>query len=333
MHESYYILLKSLRRLYSYVFGHHYDIRRDCKGIVTDPDKASGIIYDTLMSDKPCMIARYGSTELYNTVNYRSMISPHHSMLKYISDKEIQWWRNESNAHHMCEWSGFFPNTEANMRRFAELICRDSACLDVLGSWCEEERFMDDLIPEDTHRIFLPCLEPMWAKEPWTRALKGRKVLVVHPFAELIKFQYDLHRDKLFASPDILPEFSLSVLKAVQSLGGDNSDFQNWFEALEWMKDEIDKSDFDICLIGCGAYGFPLAAHVKRQGRKAIHMGGALQLLFGIKGNRWENTMYGVKEWGLKEGQYKSLFNEYWVRPGDTLRPKNAQKVEGACYW
>ena len=27
--------------------------------------------------------------------------------------------------------------------------------------------------------------------------------------------------------------------------------------------------------LGCGAYGFPLAAHVKRMGKKAIHMGGS----------------------------------------------------------
>ena len=55
------------------------------------------------------------------------------------------------------------------------------------------------------------------------------------------------------------------------------------------MKAQIDKEDFDICLIGAGAYGFPLAAYVKRKGKKAVHLGGALQLLFGIKGSRWED--------------------------------------------
>lgn len=74
------------------------------------------------------------------------------------------------------------------------------------------------------------------------------------------------------------------TLEAVQSLGGSNNKFQSWFEALQWMEDEMDKTDYDICLIGCGAYGFPLAAHAKRKGKKAVHLGGALQLLFGIKG-------------------------------------------------
>ena len=73
-----------------------------------------------------------------------------------------------------------------------------------------------------------------------------------------------------------MPDFDLITIKAVQSLGG-GEQFQSWFDALDWMKAEIDKHDYDICLIGCGAYGFPLAAHVKRLGKKAFHLGGALQ--------------------------------------------------------
>jgi hypothetical protein len=99
------------------------------------------------------------------------------------------------------------------------------------------------------------------------------------------------------------------------------------------MKQEIDKKDYDICLIGCGAYGFPLAAHVKRQGKKAVHLGGALQLIFGIKGKRWEDPHYGVSQWNIPQGYYLSMVNEYWVRPGEDLKPTNAQSVEGGCYW
>ena len=44
------------------------------------------------------------------------------------------------------------------------------------------------------------------------------------------------------------------------------------------------KFDFDVALIGCGAYGFPLAAKLKTAGKQAIHLGGVLQALFGIKG-------------------------------------------------
>jgi len=46
--------------------------------------------------------------------------------------------------------------------------------------------------------------------------------------------------------------------------------------------------DYDIALIGAGAYGFPMGCYAKQSGKKAIVIGGPLQLLFGIKGNRWK---------------------------------------------
>ncbi|RZL38762.1 MAG: hypothetical protein EOP00_28310 [Pedobacter sp.] len=153
-------------------------------------------------------------------------------------------------------------------------------------------------------------------------ALKGKKVLVVHPFAETIEKQY-AKRNLIFENK-LLPDFTLKTIKAVQSAANEKSAFDNWFDALESMKQQIDNEDYDICIIGCGAYGFPLAAHVKRMGKKAVHLAGATQLLFGIKGRRWEEFVV----W-----PYQNLFNENWVRPAAAEKPSNAVVIEGACYW
>ena len=194
----------------------------------------------------------------------------------------------------------------------------------------EEGRLVD---ANKIKAIQLLLLEPYHAANPWTRILEGKKVLVIHPFSETIKRQYDSKRTLLFKNPKVLPEFDLITIKAVQSIGG-KSDFITWFDALQYMKDEIDKHEYDIALIGCGAYGFPLAAHVKRSGKKAVHLGGALQLLFGIKGKRWMNPEYGMKSLPfITRNYYNNLMNEYWVFPSDTERISNAQNVEGACYW
>lgn len=85
---------------------------------------------------------------------------------------------------------------------------------------------------------------------------------------------------------------------------------------------EINKCDFDVALIGCGAYGLPLAAHVKRIGKKAVHMGGILQFLFGIKSIRYEENPTICK-----------YINEHFVYPNESERPQNANLVEGGCYW
>lgn len=95
------------------------------------------------------------------------------------------------------------------------------------------------------------------------------------------------------------------------------------------MEDELSKRDFDVCILGCGAYGFPLAAHVKRMGKQAMHTGGITQVLFGITGNRWE-----TEEKYLKVFPYIPTYkNEYWVRPSSADTPPNAVGIEGACYW
>ena len=120
----------------------------------------------------------------------------------------------------------------------------------------------------------------------------------------------------------------MQTIKAIQTIGnqGDGR-FETWFDALEFMKNEIDKMDYDVCLLGCGAYGMPLAAHVKRSGKKAVHLGGSFQLLFGIRGARWENSNYNATY------NYSKLMNEFWVKPSATETPSKAQQVEEGCYW
>lgn len=321
--------LKALRKFYS-KFSHAP--AKQLPGVERDPDRVSKMIYNLLMSDKPCMVARFGSTELTAIVNYLGVKAGPQPLLKYIRGKAKDWWWNPKIMNQMEQWSGFFPPTPKAIYRFCELMLHDMGEMDLLGSWLANEMQVEKYIIDASY-VHLRLLEPFWSNTPWTRALYGKKVLVVHPFASLIERQYKEKRTLLFDNPDVLPEFELKTIKAVQSLGGENNGFKDWFEALDWMKTEMDNTDYDICLIGCGAYGFPLAAHAKRMGKKSIHLAGALQLLFGIRGKRWDDPMYGVKEWGIPYGAYSSLINDYWVRPGDAEKPLNADKVESSCYW
>ena len=48
-----------------------------------------------------------------------------------------------------------------------------------------------------------------------------------------------------------MPEFELHTFKAVQTIAGvKDSRFNDWFEALDYMKNEIMKIDFDNSIIG-----------------------------------------------------------------------------------
>lgn len=293
-------------------------------------------IYSLLKSGKPCMIARFGTTEINCVNNYLCVKSekPYiQKCVEYITDYTHTPWWNKDHWKIMSLWSGIFPPCQNTAEKFSERYLQDIPEIDILACHQYYEKFMP--LRPDVIRIQLEMLYPFFVDCPWTRYLKGKKVLVVHPFEKTIQQQYK-KRKLLFKDENILPDFELITFKAVQTIAGCKSKFKNWFEALEYMENEIAKIDFDVCIIGCGAYGLPLAAFVKRMGKQAIHLAGGTQLLFGILGNRW------VKQYGdvlhYRPGidiniNYRPLFNENWIYPLREDTPDNANIVEGACYW
>jgi hypothetical protein len=320
MNKLFIYTLKSLRKGFSFIIKAN-EVSLKCE---ENPEKASIIIFNALISDKPCMIARFGAFELGTFTNYLGVKLGKRNILSYIKGNELDWWWNESLIKSMHTNAGFFPATKEKIEQFCNLMMQDIPIVDILGSWLHNEKNVESYL-KDVKMIYLLLLDPYWSKTPWTKALEGKKVLVVHPFADTIEQQYK-KREFLF-NDNLLPEFQLKTIKAVQSIAGEKCVFSDWFEALESMKTKIDNEEYDICLIGCGAYGFHLAAHVKRKGKKAVHIGGSLQLLFGIRGNRWEDENYNDVY------NYSKLMNKYWVKPNDNEKPIGSDNVEGSCYW
>lgn len=316
------ITLKSLRFLRRVIKNDPGNFGRNWK-LFSNKYYSNKLISEALMGEEPCMIARLGSTETNCIVNYLG-VSQQEKFKTYsgfIDSKTPMWWWDTANVKNMNIWSGFFPCDLKNIERFCELMIECMPDVDILGSWLRQETFFENQF-HNAKKVMLEDLEPFFSEKPWTQSLLRKKVLVVHPFADSILSQYS-KREKIF--PDgLLPEFELTVLKAVQTVAGEQSKFKTWFDALEFMKGEIVKINFDICIIGCGAYGFPLASFVKGMGKKAIHMGGVTQLMFGVLGKRWEK--YEVFP-------YQNLFNEYWVRPNASETPKRAHLVENSSYW
>lgn len=263
--------------------------------------------------NEPMLAARLGSVEL--------------SCLRFYLEKRAGKRKSYGRKIRttMANPAGFFPVDDASLDAFAELYLEHLPQVDIMGVWFNqyEDVVCNSYCPE-AELVDLDCLEPFRFSNPWSRLLAKKKVLVVHPFAESIRKQYAEKRTFLFPSPDVLPDFELKTLKTVQSIAGSRVDFATWFDAYRHMRDEIAKIDFDVCIIGAGAYGFPLASSVKQMGKQAIHLGGVTQILFGIKGRRWE------REYADSTAK---LFNEHWVRPLPEETPVNKDKIERSCYW
>lgn len=298
-----------------------------------DRQEANDLIYNLLLRDGSCAISRFGTIEIGIVNNYLTVHSKENILKRcyqYITDNTgLPWW-DSLFFRSMRLNAGIFPESIDMLNRFSERCLADIPEIDLLGSFNYAEKFMP--LRNDVINVHLECLYPFFVERPWTKALENKKVLVIHPFDETIQSQY-ARREYIFDNPYILPSYELKTFKAVQSNAGNDVPFNDWLDALKWMEDEIAKIDFDICILGCGAYGLPLAATIKRMGKKAIHMGGGSQLLFGIKGKRWDNDAYHWKNLPQLNTSYSSLYNEYWVRPSQEEMPKAANKVEGACYW
>ena len=279
--------------------------------------KTNRFIAERIRSGEPFMAGRFGNTEL--TVMALVLKRRLFGNTKEVQ-QEFDYWFSR-----MCEGAGFFPESPKLAEKFTDLMVESVKEVDLLAAWfCYMDDYMITEYMKGARLTFLNYIEP-WRckdKEPWTRALENKRVLVIHPFDESIREQYE-KRKELFPGRPVLPEFTLITLKAVQTIAGEKDErFATWFEALEYMYEEAMKIDFDIAIIGCGAYGFPLAAKLKHAGKQVIHMGGATQILFGIKGRRWvDNPRAGIS------------FNDAWVYPKESETPRNCKVVENSCYW
>jgi len=273
-------------------------------------NEGNNLIALKLKQSKPFIVSRLGASELMLVLNY----------LHFRRRKKILW--NDYLRDEIKRQSGVFPTDDDSLNRFSDTYLDSIRKIDILGVWNNdgEDYIIEKFCPRAT-LVPLESLEPYFFEVPWSAELAGKKVLVIHPFEDSITIQVK-NRDKLFENKLILPKFHLITLKSVQSHVYNETEFQSWFDALDLMKKKIQRIDFDIAIIGAGAYGLPLASFIKDIGKQAIHMGGATQVLFGIKGKRWE-----------ERDEFRHLFNEYWKNPEESEKPKQYQQLEGGAYW
>jgi hypothetical protein len=276
-------------------------------------EEGNELIRTALAAGEPFVAGRSGTVELDCVTHY----------LKYRRGGGASPYP-DTVAQHMGNNAGFFPVTAQALDGFAEEYLAAVGALDASAVWFNpgESDLAREICP-GAELVPLRSLEPYYHRDPWSAELAGRRVLVIHPFAESIEDNYTRRRQVLFEDPRVLPAFELHVVKAVQSIAGEETEFASWFDALACMKSEMEAVEFDVCIAGAGAYGLPLAAHAKALGKVAIHMGGATQVLFGIRGRRWDDHEIISK-----------LYNEHWTRPRPSETPRNFWQVEdGGAYW
>jgi hypothetical protein len=325
MNEVQKTLAINVRRIFRLVFGYKDKFETTSENSDYFGQAASNVIREGLTSNAPFLISRFGYSELRTVLTFLHIHeNDHHirKLLKFMSGQKVEPWWSPNTLKLITHNAGFFPREIGKVEDFCRLVLHDMQHIDVLGSWLGGEKWVKPMLP-NTKFVRLHDFYHFIHLDPWTTALRDKKVLVIHPFSKSIQQQFQI-KSKIFTGIHRLPDFKLRTYKAVQSIAGNKpAGFKTWFDALDMMKSDLSKIDFDIAILGCGAYGMPLASFIKIElGRKAIHIGGGTQILFGIKGSRWET-----------DPTFSGIFNPHWRKPLPEETPNGHCTIDSNCYW
>lgn len=226
---------------------------------------------------------------------------------------------------------GIYCNNMGDLIKYAEMYA-DSietstylACFPkIYNQW--QDFFLEKYSLKALHnRVLEPFYILLENETPWTHKLKGKKILVINPFVDSMKKQlannFQIFKDKQI----FLDDQEFIFYKSFNSLAN-NRPHNDWNETYQIMCNDIKDLDFDLALLGCGGYGLPLCKFINKKMKKsAIYIGGALQLLFGVMGKRWENNPMWKK--------IISENNTKFIRPSGDEIIKNTHRIENSCYW
>jgi hypothetical protein len=238
-----------------------------------------------------------------------------------------------SLAPRALRHAGVFPPDPSFYRGFGEQLASDMRALDCLGLFdpglstelriIQGHGFEGDLIeftdqepdrsiPADDTRCYLP-------------SFREARVLLVCPFADLLATRADRETYEEVWSKIGKRWFEPASVESVTFPYGYDLETQRTYGTALNLLEEIDSrigaQEFDVALIGAGALGIPIAAAVKRQGGLGISLGGHLQVIFGVHGERWLSD----PEWR------RNYINEFWIRVPEDRAPDMATTEEN--YW
>ena len=230
--------------------------------------------------------------------------------------------------------AGVWPPTSFELEVFAQEYQRGLELCHGVGTWEElhSKNWLSIISALDLEsRLF-----PAWQLDPisyysdehqqdfaWLNSLFGKRVLVIHPMAESIGHQVT-RLAKMHTSVRFLPSevrvFQPPVTNGL-TMGG-SSYSKRLKQAKVELADVLIEFEPKVVLVAAGGYGVPLATFAYEQGYSSIQIGGCLQLLFGIMGNRWRESEPVLRQRTTN-----------WLDKPLEKRHRGARVVEGATYW
>jgi GT-D fold-like domain len=280
-------------------------------------------IGDAIAAQRGYAAAKIGRSQKY-WMYYEVFLS------KESDPAEIRQYEKELKFHSLKQ-EGLFPESCDFYLEFNRFYMRHVKNLDCLGMtyWpasMEMElvkyyKLNGKLIPfvlQEPGRTDKQCYLPYF---------KDKKVLLVCPFAGILKERatkeifegvWSKFGKKWFYPVEIdAVEFPYGFAKDT------HQKYATVMDLFNFIMGKINQKDFDIALIAAGGLSIPIASTIKNMDKVAIDLGGHLQFIFGVIGQRWRN----------QEDFKRNYFNEWWIDMPVEYKPKEPDVCDHGAYW
>ena len=282
-------------------------------------------IQNKILSNSNFIIPRVAGIE-NNYAIYGLMIS-----LQSASQDMITYLQN--NITQMKNNAGILVSSQDSLMKYSKLYLEAFELCDLYSSWAPFDNIFNnynishtilnnihsgkDTIYSEVFDIYHYIFS-----NPWTHALKGKRILMVSQFEDSIKGKIDIRKE--IYGIDLFPDCDVLIIKPPQTQGQEPS--EDFEIELKKFTDRLDliKDTYDIALVSCGGYGNLVCAHIYKSGKSAIYVGGVLQMYWGILGTRWFENRPDI---------IRLFLNKHWSRPKESEKPSNHASIERSCYW
>jgi hypothetical protein len=277
------------------------DSKRDIPVERIDGRHGNDLIRNCIANGEPFLAGRVGTTELRCYLHVNGI----------VFDRSIR--------RRLEENSGIFPRSWHSLLTFANLIENCLLDTDFLVTFrLDYEYKLKEKLKASAHILPPKSLEPyFYPGEGWWHELSDKRVLFVNSAAsEIISRVNEETLSKVWPNETGLESIIPKKMFAVDTPYGWDKEtrqqYKTYLRLFENLKRQIEKIDFDIALIGCGGYGFPLAHWIRKSGKPAIHLGGVIQLWAGFAGKRHRTSI-----------PWKHYINEHWAPFPESKAPKD----------
>jgi hypothetical protein len=253
-----------------------------------------------------------------------SMIALEHNLIKWLYTTSGYYDKTITSEYMDACHSNIIPQVYSNyMNRLLSFIKNS----DVLSLVFHKTFDNSNELIEEFSKYMNTTLFIDINKQMVYNFINSKKILIVSPFAVLIKSQIvNGNCKKIY---DNFPSVeSVSVYTFPYTFFNKGPD-KNILETSEKHFNNIlktVKNDYDSVLISCGAYSCILAEQFYNINKNVCTVGGQMQTFFGIL-----NSRYAEQQKSLKL-EIENL--EYWITDiPEEYKPTDYKKIENGCYW